>query len=78
MTQKGRQGRSVSAYCFVRRTFPNDACTLHDLPYQHDIPTSVHANLQLHGRSLTTPWDTRRHISNHVDTALSVAAGRTT
>ena len=79
MTQKGRQGRSVSAHCFVRRTFPNDACTLHDLPYQHDIPTSsVDANLQLHVRSLTAPWDTRRHISNHVDAALAVAAGRTT
>ena len=79
MAQKGLQGRSLSAHCFVHPTFPHDACTLHDLPYQHDKPTtSVDANLQLHGQSLTDPRDSRRHISNHVDSAMADTVCRTT
>ena len=79
MTQNGRQGRSVSAHCFVRRTFPNDACALHKLLDEHDMPTSsVDANLQICELSITAPWDTRRHISNHLDAAMADAAGRTT
>ena len=43
------------------------------------MPTSsVDANLQIRELRITAPWDTRRHIPNHVDAAWAVAAGRTT
>jgi hypothetical protein len=79
VTQLLRQRSTARTQGDVRRSGPNNACALHKLLDEHDMPTSsVDANLQIRELSITAPWDTRRHIPNHVDAALAVAAGRTT
>ena len=80
MTQLLRQRSTARTQGDVRRSGPNNACALHKLLDEHDIPTSsVDANMQIRELSITAPWDTRRHISNHShNAALAAAAGRTT
>ena len=74
MTQLLRQRSTARTQGDVRRSGPNNACALHKLLDEHDMPTSsVDANLQIRELSITAPWDTRRHIPNHVDAALAVA-----
>jgi hypothetical protein len=79
VTQPPRQRSTTRTQGDVRRSGPNNACALHKLLDAHDMPTSsVDANLQIRELRITAPWDTRRHIPNHVDAAWAVAAGRTT
>ena len=80
MTQMARQIRSAVLTGSLRRTLAHVACALHNLPDGHDIMIGiVNANLQIRERGITSPWDTRRHISNHShNAALAAAAGRTT
>jgi hypothetical protein len=74
-----RQIRSAVLTGSLRRTLAHVACALHNLPDAHDIMIGiVNANLQIRERGITAPWDTRRHISNHLDAAMADAAGRTT
>jgi hypothetical protein len=74
-----RQRSTARTQDYVRRSGPNQACALHKLLDEHDIQTRiVDANLQIRDLSITAPWDTRRHIPNHVDAAMAVTAGRTT
>ena len=80
VTQMARQIRSAVLTGSLRRTLARVACALHNLPDGHDIMIGiVNANLQIRERGITSPWDTRRHISNHSHNAvLAAAAGRTT
>jgi hypothetical protein len=79
VTQLLRQRCAASCQGSVRRRSPNNACALHKLLDEHDMPTSsVDANLQIRELSITAPWDTRGHIPYHVDAAMAVTAGRTT
>ena len=80
VTQMARQIRSAVLTGSLRRTLAHVACALHNLPDGHDIMIGiVNANLQIRERGITSPWDTRRHISNHShNAALAAAAGRTT
>jgi hypothetical protein len=58
----------------------HEAFALHNVFDEHDILTgSVDANLKIRERGITTPGNTRRHLSNHAhDAALAAAAGRST
>jgi hypothetical protein len=79
VTQPPRQRSTARLQGDVRRSGPNIACALHKLLDEHDKPTSiVDANLQIRALSITAPWDARGHFPYHVDTAMTVTAGRTT